>query len=88
MDEDLLESDMEIDDVNADPNYTTTDANDSPSQAKIPKTTKPVKQKSYKQKVERKWTDAEILNLIKEMQTRPVLWDMSRPAYKLPKDST
>lgn len=45
------------------------------------------KQKSYKRKVERSWTEEEILNLIKEVEMHPALWDFSCPEYKLPKDA-
>lgn len=44
------------------------------------------KQKSYKKKVERKWSDEDINKLIKEIETRPVLWNAGLPEYKLSKE--
>lgn len=45
------------------------------------------KQKSYKKKVERQWTDDEILSLIKAIESQRALWDFSCPEYKLQKET-
>lgn len=50
------------------------------------KKTRP-KQKSYKKKVERTWTDADIFSLIKEIEAQRTLWDFSTPEYKMPKET-
>lgn len=85
--EQMLDGDNEL----TDPNYNPDENSESRSltgnqAAKKPKVSRP-KQKSYKKKVERTWTDDEIYRLIKEIEAQPVLWDMGIPEYKLPKDT-
>lgn len=42
--------------------------------------------KCYNKKVEKKWSQEDTLKLIGSIEARPSLWDMSSPAYKLPKE--
>lgn len=65
-----------------DPDDLTFDVN-NPTGKKVKRTRT---QKSYKKKVEHKWTDDEIFNLIKAVEPQRSLWDFSSPEYKLPKD--
>lgn len=75
------------DNEHLDPDYNANNENQK-SPDGSPKTKKPrQKQKSYKKKVERQWNDTDITNLIKEIETRRLLWDVGAPEYKLPKES-
>lgn len=85
--DDSREGDFSNDDLGADPNFEPIELafrTESPSESQ---STKRKKQKSYKKKVQRDWAHDEILVLIKEIEARTVLWDMTSAEYKTPKDS-
>lgn len=78
-DEEYLDNDNEEND----PSFHLTRSSNKKQDPK--NTTKP-KQKSYRKKVERQWTDDEISKLIDAVQLRRALWDFSDPKYRFGKD--
>lgn len=86
-DDDSREGDFDNDDVDADPTFEPIQPAPRTESPTEPQLTKKRKQKSYKKKVQKDWGHEEILLLIKEIEARTALWDMSSADYKTPKDS-
>lgn len=76
-----LEDDNEATDPSFNPN-----GSQSTRSKQDAKNSNKTRQKSYKKKVERQWTDDDILKLIKEIEAHRVLWDFSDPRYKCSKE--
>lgn len=83
--------DYDDDDESRDPNYTPINQvrkrSQSPIDSQLSKKSKRPAQKSYKKKVERKWSEQDVTKLSTEIEPRRILWDMGSAEYKMPKES-